>query len=373
MATRATTSDPFGIVTNLGAAVNTAGNDNNPTITADGLTLAFSSNRPGGSGGQDIYLATRAATLDAFDGVTRLGREINSRDVDAAPSLSADGLALHFHSNRPGLGGTDLYVAWRSDPSGSFGYAVNLGTDINGPGNDRSPSPSFDGETLLFDSDRPGGEGGQDIYAWTRTGADWYQFTLDAGASTTLALSPFDTGTGHQALTFEQNRDGYAGTTDTYLREDSLDYSFGGVRSLDVDTDAPGVTQALVRFDGIFGSGFDQIALEDEIVSARLELEVHDRGDHMQLHRMLQDWSDTDTWNHFGGDGIQADDVEAASMPDTITAAGIEGPLSIDVVKAATATSSSTVPITTTSRATPRSEPPILPSASTDTRPEARA
>jgi hypothetical protein len=89
--------------------------------------------------------------------------------------------------------------------------------------------------------------------------------------------------------------------------------------------------QALLRFDEIFGTATGQIGPADQIVSARLELEVSNQGHNMQLHRMLQDWTSGATWNHFGGDGIQADNVEAVTLPDAVGVASGTGRLSIDV------------------------------------------
>ena len=72
--------------------------------------LFFSFNRPGGSGGEDIWVATRATEDDNWANPVNLGPEINSSNVDSAPCLSPDGSVLYFMSLRPGgVGSLDLW------------------------------------------------------------------------------------------------------------------------------------------------------------------------------------------------------------------------------------------------------------------------
>ncbi|MFV2069757.1 MAG: hypothetical protein ACC645_22555, partial [Pirellulales bacterium] len=191
-ATRSDTADPFGNVMNIGSAMNTANVETDPSISADGLALYFTSDRPGGFGGQDIYVATRSNTLEPFGQVVNLGPDINSAATDASPSISADGETVFFHSDRPGgFGGMDLYVGKRLQ--GSDFSVANAGPEVNSSRNDRGPSVSFDGQTLLFDSDRPGGAGSKDLYE-ARADTDWYRLALADGQSTTLALTSLGPG-----------------------------------------------------------------------------------------------------------------------------------------------------------------------------------
>ncbi|MHC4269620.1 MAG: PEP-CTERM sorting domain-containing protein [Planctomycetota bacterium] len=151
-------------------AVNTAANEFAPDISSDGLTLFFTSNRAGGSGGDDIYMATRAnipPPPNPFGPAVNLAG-INTIFSDLAPSISSDGLSLYFTSNRPGgFGGFDLYESTRPDLFSSFGAAVNMGAGINSSADDMAPSISSDGSMLYFDSNRFGGFGGFDIYQST--------------------------------------------------------------------------------------------------------------------------------------------------------------------------------------------------------------
>ncbi len=166
----------FGTPTNLGTTVNSSANDAGPSISADGLSLFFHSERSGGVGGADIWVTTRPTKDDEWGPPVNLGQTVNSSSLDLCPGISADGMMLFFASNRPGgYGQRDIFVTTRPTVSDLWGTAVNLGPTINSSSGDRSPSISADGLTLLFDSFRPGGSGGRDILVMTRetTDDDW--------------------------------------------------------------------------------------------------------------------------------------------------------------------------------------------------------
>lgn len=130
------------------------------TISPDGHTaLWFSRDRPGGAGGYDIWVAHRTAA--GWGAATPAPFNSPTRDFD--PAFSADGRFVYFCSDRPGgSGGDDIYrVAVTAD---GFGTPVNLGPQVNSAGNEFAPMLSPDGRTLLFSSDRPGGAGGHDLY-----------------------------------------------------------------------------------------------------------------------------------------------------------------------------------------------------------------
>jgi WD40-like Beta Propeller Repeat len=141
---------------NLGPTINSSFIDFTPEISRDGLSLYFSSNRPGGSGLNDLWVAQRPG-LDAEWGLPiNLGTVINTGANEAAPHLSRDGHYLVFTSNRAegGFGSNDLWVSRRVDIHDDLAWEepVNLGPPVNGP--------SFDaGATLwhrefYFTSDR---------------------------------------------------------------------------------------------------------------------------------------------------------------------------------------------------------------------------
>jgi len=173
--TRPTVSDPWDPPVNLGPPINSASTEDTPSISADGLTLYFSSYRP--SGKMDIWIATRQTTDDEWGAPVNLGPTINSSALDWSPSISADGLELFMHSDRPSsYGGDELWVARRETTNDEWGSPVNLGPTVNSRSLDATPSISADGLLLFFQSNRPGGYGGPvDIWVTSRptTYADW--------------------------------------------------------------------------------------------------------------------------------------------------------------------------------------------------------
>src|SRR2546426_9448989 len=92
--------------------------DTRTAIRRDGLEMFISSDatgRPGGVGGQDLWVATRATTADPWSTPVNLGPTVNSTAFDGAPALSFDGTTLYFFSARPGgFGANDLYVTTRT-------------------------------------------------------------------------------------------------------------------------------------------------------------------------------------------------------------------------------------------------------------------
>jgi Tol biopolymer transport system component len=167
--TRMSTSAPFGPPVDLGPPVNTGSAESHPDISSDGLSLYFSSNRPGTCGTSDLWAATRTTTTAPFSSPARLPTPVNGCAADEEPSISADGLALFFSSNRAGSDGYDLWVATRSATSRRLGRPVNLGRSVNGSSDDRTPDVSTDFRTLYFMSDRPRGAGFFDLWQASRS------------------------------------------------------------------------------------------------------------------------------------------------------------------------------------------------------------
>ncbi|OHB79108.1 MAG: hypothetical protein A2Z25_12590 [Planctomycetes bacterium RBG_16_55_9] len=168
--TRETLEDEWSAPVNLGPPVNTEGVDVNPSISADGLTLVFGSNRPGGSGGiSDIWMTTRETKDAPWADPENLGPLVNSPYDEWTQGISADALELYFGSNRPGgAGGDDLWVTTRATTQSAWGPPVNLGPTDNSPYADLEPVISPDGLCLMFWSVRPGGYGSRDIWITTR-------------------------------------------------------------------------------------------------------------------------------------------------------------------------------------------------------------
>jgi hypothetical protein len=175
------------------AVVNSASNDNHPTISKDGLSLIFESNRPGpdkngqiGLGGPDLWLAKRDSLDDCWQKPVNLGPVVNSPFMDGSPNLTTDGHWLYFHSDRPtwltpdgfvvpSCGGVDLYVSHRKDAGDDFGWEnpINLGCTINTPGFDQAGPLHFEDDAtgihFLYFTQKPLGASGTlfDIYVST--------------------------------------------------------------------------------------------------------------------------------------------------------------------------------------------------------------
>jgi Tol biopolymer transport system component len=163
----------FDTPVNLGPNINSQYGDAVPSISSDGLTLLFESDRPSGFGGCDIWVTTRATKDDEWVGPVNLGSTVNSSYYDGEPSVSADGLSLFFVSNRPGGSGDyDLWVTTRTSIAEPWGEPTNLGTTVNSSTEDATPSISPDGLSLFFHSTRSGGYGAVDIWVTKRATLD---------------------------------------------------------------------------------------------------------------------------------------------------------------------------------------------------------
>jgi len=160
---------------NLGPIINSASSDQGPAISKDGLTLYFHSNRPGGLGGFDMYVVTRASVEDPWGAPVNLGSPVNTAFDEGNPAFSRDGHSLFFQSVRPGgFGGVDLWVSYREHAHDDFDWqpAVNLGAGVNSAADDNGPSYFENDEggapQLYFGSTRVGGLGAADIYVSTQ-------------------------------------------------------------------------------------------------------------------------------------------------------------------------------------------------------------
>jgi Tol biopolymer transport system component len=171
--TRSSTDSNWNEPVNLEPPVNSANNDGGPSISADGLQLYFSSTRPDGHGEDDLWVAARATTSDPWEETVNLGSTVNGPNWDYDPSISADGLELYFTSNRPGnYGFVDIWVTTRATTEDDWGEPVNLGPVVNSTTFTQAPSISADGLALFFESDRPGGVGLNDIWMTRRATTD---------------------------------------------------------------------------------------------------------------------------------------------------------------------------------------------------------
>lgn len=148
---------------NLGAPVNTDAFESQPSFSSDGKTLYFTSTRPGGLGGQDIWMTVRNEN-GSWSDPQNLGPSINTPGDEISPFIHPDNQTLYFCSNGVlGMGGFDFFVA-RKKADGNFDVATNLGYPINTPFDERSLVISADGSTGYFASTNIKGYGQYDLY-----------------------------------------------------------------------------------------------------------------------------------------------------------------------------------------------------------------
>lgn len=144
--------------------VNSFDDEGAASLSADGQTIYYSiCRRPDGSGDCDLYQSELHGLN--FSAPKNLGRQVNSREWDGQPSVSADGNQLYFSSKRNGsIGGSeDIWAVYRN-PDGTWGVPQNLGNVVNTPASERSPFIAADGKTLYFSSNGHPGYGDHDLF-----------------------------------------------------------------------------------------------------------------------------------------------------------------------------------------------------------------
>lgn len=145
--------------------INTEAHEPSATISPDGSEIYFTSDRPGGYGGRDLYRIRRLPN-DQWSLPMNLGPTINTPYDEDAPFMHSDGVTLFFSSNGHNtMGGYDVFKSQLVDPDMN-GWTVpeNMGYPLNTVNDDIYFCLSDDGQTGYFSSERPGGLGGQDIY-----------------------------------------------------------------------------------------------------------------------------------------------------------------------------------------------------------------
>jgi hypothetical protein len=160
---------------NLGCEINSSASEFSPSYFVDEggrAILYFSSNRPGGhtAGGtdQDIYFSVNS-------GPAQLAPNLNTEFDDQRPNVRKDGREIVFDSNRPGtLGGNDIWTASRNSTNDNWSAPFHFDAPINSAASETRASLSFDGLTMFFGSTRPGSEldstgvPSNDVYVTTR-------------------------------------------------------------------------------------------------------------------------------------------------------------------------------------------------------------
>jgi hypothetical protein len=182
VAYRGSKDGSFGDPVHLAAPINTGGDDFCPTpVRGDGLF--FVSTRAGSCGGADIYFA-RQNPARGWTEPYNLGCSVNSALGEASPSyFEADGQAYLYFSSGPDI------MASIQQPDGSFGPASSV-TELNTASNEFRPNVTKNGLEIVFDSNRSGTLGGQDLYFATRASVlDPWSTPVNAGANLNTAAS----------------------------------------------------------------------------------------------------------------------------------------------------------------------------------------
>lgn len=138
-----------------------------PSISSDGKTLYFVSDRPGGLGGYDIY-RSRKNDAGEWGKPENLGPSINTKGNEKSPFIHSDSQTLYFSSDsdeRLGMGGYDIYYS-RMQPDGTWSKPVNIGYPINTTDDETSFFASANARTGFFASNKLKGPGGWDIYSF---------------------------------------------------------------------------------------------------------------------------------------------------------------------------------------------------------------
>ncbi len=147
---------------NLGTSINSRFLESTASISPDGKTIYFASNRPGGYGGFDLY-TSKKDSKGVWSKPENLGPRINTKFDEDAPFIHPDQKTLFFTSSgHTSIGGKDIFKTVLNDNQWSKPY--NMGFPINTTANDNYFTLTADGRTAYFSSDRLGGKGQQDIY-----------------------------------------------------------------------------------------------------------------------------------------------------------------------------------------------------------------
>ncbi len=142
--------------------------ENSVSISPDEKTLFFTSDRPGGQGGMDIYMSKKDASGKWQDPVN-LGPLVNSELDEEGPFISSDGRTLYFSSNgHPGIGGFDIFFSDYDEEGGVWLEPHNIGYPINTADDDIFFVFNADGLNAYFSSAREDSYGNKDIYVLKR-------------------------------------------------------------------------------------------------------------------------------------------------------------------------------------------------------------
>lgn len=160
------TGETWSALTAFGPEVNSPHWETHISISTDSNTMFFSSDRPGGLGGQDLYRCVKLPN-GQWSSAYNLGPGINTKYDEDAPYLHPDGKKLFFSSEgHSSIGGLDIFYSNLNDSAGNiyYGKPISLRIPINTPDDDEFYVPTANGLHAYFSSAREGGVGDHDIY-----------------------------------------------------------------------------------------------------------------------------------------------------------------------------------------------------------------
>jgi len=150
---------------NLGPMINTDFWESSPSLSPDKRDLYFASSISGGLGGRDIWVTHRLST-GKWSRPENLGAAVNTSGDESCPFMHADNETLYFNSNgKPGYGSTDLFFSKKISDS-MWQIAENLGYPINTIDDEGSLIVAADAKTAYYASDGGNGKGGLDLYTF---------------------------------------------------------------------------------------------------------------------------------------------------------------------------------------------------------------
>lgn len=239
--------------------INSRLNEGAPTFSADGTLLFFTlCNHPEGLGSCDIWFSRLEG--GNWSEPRNAGPPLNTQAWEGQPSLSAFGDVLYFSSSRTGgQGKQDIwsipFLGWRPDGLPLWGEPVNLGDSINTPGDEISPFIHSDGRNLFFSSDHRPGMGGYDLFRSVRKMDGTWSEAKNLGYP--INTKGHEQGliigrTGKKAYMASSREEGkgmdlYSFILDESLRPDPVTYIYGKIANGETLEPVP----ALVRLTGL--------------------------------------------------------------------------------------------------------------------------
>jgi outer membrane protein OmpA-like peptidoglycan-associated protein len=162
-----------------------------PALSADGNMMYFASNKPGGQGGLDIWVALRQG--NGWSEPINMGNKINTPDNDAFPFIHESGILFFASDGHQGFGGLDLFMIDISQ--NAWGDVINLGAPFNSKDDDLGLILNPDGNIGYFSSNREGGFGKDDLYMFEAPdGIKGVSFPT----MSKLVITTFDEQSGHK-------------------------------------------------------------------------------------------------------------------------------------------------------------------------------